>query len=212
MDYRKINLSDKNKVTLFVDLKPLQGYNDFLLVVFNCNGDVLYRRFINKNKVMINLPTHCNNITLSVVGAKIDKYIISDLVPNDVKFNFIPEVNRNVNAHDLKICWVEDLKYTPANIRISNKTMTFSNKHFREYDQPTRYFIMLHELGHVFCDSEEGADKFALYWFLKKGYNLSSAYNALKNVLRKNKESIERMFTQMEDLVKTSNNKKIYFQ
>lgn len=207
-----LDLSNRNKVTLFVDLVPKQGYTKFLVVVLGDNSDVYYRRIINKNKLMINLPVHTNKIKLVVIGANIEKCIISDLVPNEVKFNFVPEVNRNINPNDLKICWVDDLKFTPAQIRMSKATMYFSRKHFKNYDQPTRYFIKLHELGHVFCDSEEGADKYALYWFLKKGYNLSSAYNALRNVLRKNEDAIQRMFAQMEDLIHSSKNKNLYYQ
>lgn len=54
-------------------------------------------------------------------------------------------------------------------------------------------FIDLHEIGHFFYLNENDADLYAFVCFVRKGYNVSTAYYAMDRVLKKSKQNIERL-------------------
>jgi len=55
---------------------------------------------------------------------------------------------------------------------------------FNNYSQPTKTFILLHELGHFFYETEWKCDLFAYYHFINLGYNDSQAFYSLSKILR----------------------------
>lgn len=58
---------------------------------------------------------------------------------------------------------------------------------------PMRLFIDLHEVGHFFYLDEDKCDLYALVNFLRMGYNKSTAYYALSNILRRTPQAVDRM-------------------
>lgn len=63
-------------------------------------------------------------------------------------------------------------------------------------------FIVLHEIGHFFYETEWKCDLFALRNYLKLGFNPSNAFLALKNILSHSKENIERIETLYQSILK----------
>ena len=95
---------------------------------------------------------------------------------------------------------VADLHGTPA--RIDQKTGEIEvSPQFLHYPQFARLFIIQHELGHMWYDSEEKADEFAMYHFLKQGHNCTSALLSLKCFLRRSADKIKRIDSMFENLL-----------
>ena len=57
--------------------------------------------------------------------------------------------------------------------------------------QPIKYFILLHEQGHFFYDSEFDCDLYALVNFIREGYNVSTAYYTLEHYLSRSQEQVD---------------------
>lgn len=68
---------------------------------------------------------------------------------------------------------------------------------FHKQTEQIQDFILFHELGHFYYDSEENADAYALKCFLKAGGNQSAAYDALDCVLtpcNQTKQRIDKLY------------------
>ncbi len=85
-----------------------------------------------------------------------------------------------------------DLYNTPARINISKGVIETGQK-FKYLNEQQQQFILLHEIGHFYYTTEFKCDVFAMYNLLKKGYNKSQAYSALKDVLSRNPQNTERI-------------------
>jgi len=84
-----------------------------------------------------------------------------------------------------------DLK-GPARIFPDSGVIEIGPKFHRQSEQ-IQDFILFHELGHFYYDSEENADAYALKCFLKAGGNQSAAYDALECVLTPCKQTKQRI-------------------
>jgi hypothetical protein len=179
----------------------------FIYIVSNTSKDVLYYRLIDNEKrsFAINLPLIVDNATLCIKGTEIG-IVLPIIVP--LKKRVIPvemqaEVERSFSLNDIVVQHVDSIPHTPARIFTSGErkgTIQINDEAFNEMSQPTRLFILLHELGHYYFKTEALADKFALHTFLNMGYNYSSALAALTNVLSKQDSGLERILEQSDTL------------
>jgi len=81
---------------------------------------------------------------------------------------------------------------TPARIFPDTGIIEIGRK-FHQQSEQIQDFILFHELGHFYYDSEEAADAYALKCFLKAGGNQSAAYDALECVLTPCKQTKQRI-------------------
>lgn len=96
-----------------------------------------------------------------------------------------------------KIVLNPNLTTTPAR-NFTHKGIIEISPKFKKYPFCIRKFIIYHERGHFYYKNEEDADLWAANEFIKAGYNNSSAFYALKNVLnfdsKINKDRIKKLF------------------
>jgi len=64
---------------------------------------------------------------------------------------------------------------------------------YNQLIQPIKRFILLHEMGHFFYDSEFDCDLYALVNFIREGYNVSTAYYSLEHYLMRSSQQIDRV-------------------
>ncbi len=206
MIYRKdITFSDSEGVSLYLTTKcPENLDHSYSVVVINAdNGDIIFKRKFDKDKIQINLPRNPLRTSVFTTCREVENYISSPLKKNQFDYDFTPETERDFPLSDLKVQYVENLGYTPARILTKQGVMQISKKHFRDLDQPTRYFIMMHEMGHYYFNDEDKADEYAFNACMKRGYGLSVCYNALANVLRDSKPNLLRKIKMMQNLKST---------
>lgn len=140
----------------------------FSEISFNTDGAGSYETFENPIKIL---------------KSKID-YV--DLT------NFIlppPEVNFKKPTYFVKNPY---LFTTPARIFTDSGKIEVGAK-FDLLPLQIQKFIVLHEVGHLYYNDESNCDLFALYHFLKQGYNESNAFYALSKVLSRSPENLERI-------------------
>lgn len=89
-----------------------------------------------------------------------------------------------------------NLKGTPARVYTYHRVICIT-PNFYKLPLPTRLFILLHELGHFYYETEWKCDLFAYYWMLRLGHNHSSAIYGLTTILkhtRGNTARIKKLF------------------
>ena len=92
------------------------------------------------------------------------------------------------------IKYVPLLTDTPARIFTQrNPALIEVGDRFYKYPLPVRMFILLHEYGHLFYQSEHKTDCYALKKYLEMGLPPSMAFYALANVLHPSPQSIFRI-------------------
>ena len=126
----------------------------------------------------------------------IKSYLKYDCQPRSFEHTFEPEVKRAFGITDLKFVWVDDLGGTPAKIRIEGPeaaTIFLCRASRAKYTQQIWAFIVLHEIAHVFFNTESKADEWAFYQYMLQGYNASVAVFALTDVLKCGRVNVERM-------------------
>ncbi len=122
----------------------------------------------------------------------------------------IPELNielppferdriKNVDVIEVVKNW--ELKGTPARIHTASGVIELGQDMYK-YTKPMRVFFILHELGHFYYSTEKYCDLFALVFFLKLGYNMSTAMYCLTKVLRHNPANVERVLFIYNKLIK----------
>jgi len=156
--------------------------------IYDRSGRRIYRRFLHPraDNFSVNLP-------------RTGEYFLPDdieirdrlhLVPCRVNFK-LPEPERN-KYKPFKIEFKADLEGTPARI-FTDSGLIEIGPQYQSYDPPTKLFILLHELGHYYYQTEWKTDTFALYWYIKLGYNKSQAFYALTRVLKVNPLNFHRI-------------------
>ena len=102
----------------------------------------------------------------------------------------------------IKIVYNEKLTGTPARIFSNmNPAIIEVSPSFYKYPPQVRMFILLHEYGHLFYETEHKTDLYALKEYLKLGLNASQAFFALAKVLHpspKSQERIKRLFNELK--------------
>jgi hypothetical protein len=156
--------------------------------IYNNKGKVIYKRFFNghADNFSLNVPT----VGTYYFGQELQVRDRLHLVPNKVKFS-LPEPERN-KFKPFKIEFNEKLNGTPARIFTDAGVIEIGANYYK-YAPPTRLFILLHELGHYFYKTEWKTDTFALYYYLKLGYNKSQAFYSLSKVLHPSEGNMKRI-------------------
>ena len=104
----------------------------------------------------------------------------------------LPKADRNYDPSKFHIVYNPNLMNTPARIFYELGRCEVGPT-FYSYPIQWQQFILLHEKGHLFYSKEIDADLYAVREFIKQGFNYSQAAYAMENVLRHNKENIERI-------------------
>ena len=129
------------------------------------------------------------------VSNECDEIKVGELVIHQLEAT-LPPPDRNL-LKPFKIVLNPKLTGTPAR-NFTHKGIIEISPKFKTYPFCTRKFILYHEKGHFFYKSEELADLWAAKEFVKDGYNNSSAFYALKNVLnfdsKINKDRLKHLF------------------
>ena len=94
------------------------------------------------------------------------------------------------------------MKGTPAR-NFTGKGLIEVGEKFYKYPYAVRVFILLHELGHFYYKDESLCDLFAAKNFINWGYNNSTAFYALSQVLNcdsdRNKERVTILFKNLNN-------------
>lgn len=116
-----------------------------------------------------------------------------------------------------KIVRVDDLGNTPARVNRKTGVMYISLKHMKAMPENHRLFVMLHEMGHVVCQTENEmeADAWAFKEYAKRGHSLTDSVHALTRVLDdRDPEHNWRMYLQLQRAkeydYKVNHNTKVY--
>lgn len=201
MDVKTIDLEGYNGVTLCVELAGvLHGEPFYISVKEPRTGQIFYERVYDKSKVQINLPQHSKKVILAIVGRpKISQYYLTDLKRLEIPYPSPSETSRPFKISEIRVGENHHMR-TPGRFHIKRPLIEFNPRMMSKYSQPVNLFIRLHELGHFYFTDEEKADEWATTTFLNLGYNLSSANQALTQVLSKSPVNMDRMYAQHEYL------------
>ena len=156
--------------------------------VFDSKNELEYERiFYNPTKeCLINLP-NLGKYTLIVDNiVKID-YL--GLIKN--KPLVLPNFDRTPNDINIKI-ENTDIEGSPARINIKTK-IVLVNKKYHKLPKYIRRFILAHEIGHLYYNSEEHSDLWATNYLFSLGYNQSQCTNSLINSLTDSSQKNERV-------------------
>jgi len=201
MDVKTIDLEDYNGVTLCVELAGvLYGEPFYISIKEPGTGRIWYERIYDKSKVSINLPKHSKEVSLAIVGRPtIAQYYLTDLQRLEIPYPSEIEKTRPFNISEIRVADNLEMQ-TPGRFYTRRPLIEFNPRMMSKYSQQVNLFIRLHELGHFFFTDEEKADEWATTTFLNLGYNLSSANQALTQVLSKSPVNMDRMYAQHEYL------------
>ena len=95
---------------------------------------------------------------------------------------------------DIEVVYNPELKGTPARIfTMKDPAIIEVGDKFYSLPKQVRMFILLHEYGHLFYQTEYMVDTFALKVFLNCGFNPSQAFYALSKVLKTTPQGIDRI-------------------
>jgi len=95
-----------------------------------------------------------------------------------------------------------ELTGTPARIYTQTGIIEHGPEYYR-LPKCVRVFIDLHEQGHLFYKTEEYCDLWALINYLRMGYNRSTAYWTLCNILKKTPANVQRIEQLVFNIKKT---------
>jgi hypothetical protein len=103
------------------------------------------------------------------------------------------EAERN-RGKQFEIVYNNAIGSTPARIFTNLPVAKIEvNEVFMAMPPQYKLFILLHEMGHMYYETEEKADLYALKKFLEMGYNASQAYYCLESILKQTPQSISRL-------------------
>jgi len=147
--------------------------------VYDSNGNVYYFRHLSEkqNEIKFNIA-HKGIYQTNVSFEKLQ------VTPIEIKLMDIelPPYQKNF-ATNYDFVRNDNLTGTPARNFYKKGIIEYGGDDFWKQPFPIRVFILCHELGHSYYHDEQLADLWGCQKFLKLGYNASSAYYALKDVL-----------------------------
>jgi len=189
-----LNLKGLKGATILVELELLPGAKKpYYVQVRETNGKrLLYERKADSKNLVINLPRHGDKASLIAIGPKIKQTLIIPLKPPTIPFDTEPEVKRPYKIGDFKIIANPNLP-SPARMFTKVPVIEYNPRLLGQHSEPVQTFVLYHEVGHYYFDTEELADRWAITRFLNDGYNMSSANYGLTHVLNKTPRNISRM-------------------
>lgn len=159
------------------------------------SGQVYFFRYLKKDMYKIKFNVihtgryFCDN-------GNIEKIVAIEIQP--LKVN-LPTPDRN-RIKPYKFVYSEELKNgTPARNFTAKGLIEYGDK-FRALPFPCRLFILLHEIGHFYYEKETDCDLFAAYHFIKMGYNNSTAFYSISEVLKNSPENTKRVMELFNNL------------
>jgi hypothetical protein len=160
-----------------------------LFLLLDRNSEVYYFRYLDGKtpRIKFNVPdkgAYISNVPFEVVrtcGIEIPK-----------TFPRLPDANRD-RWKPIKLVYNPEMKTTtPVRIFTDSGVVEYGPR-FMSFIKPVQTFLIEHEKGHFFYSNEEDCDLYALVNFLRMGYNQSTAYYTLRNVLSRTDENIKRL-------------------
>lgn len=122
---------------------------------------------------------------------KPDKVEVKPIEKKKINTNILPQKERS-RFKKYTIITNEYLSGTPARNYTQIGEIQVSPS-FHKLPLQIQKFILLHEIGHFFYETEWKCDLFALVHFINLGYNESNAFFALKNILSHSEENLKRI-------------------
>ncbi len=179
---------EKATVSIFFNAGQIPG----ILKVYDSKGRLYFFRDINGQQRLKfniakadNFTLNCDVDTVEVLPLSIHLLNVS-----------LPAPDRN-DYKKYSIVYNPELTGTPAR-NFFRKGLIEVGTQFKKQPYPIRVFILLHEIAHFYYSSEENCDIWAAQEFIKRGYNNSTAFYALKNVLQfkseRNKARLVNLF------------------
>jgi hypothetical protein len=169
-----------------------------LFLLMDRAGEVYYFRYLDGKtpRIKFNIPDtgiYIGNVPFEVVK--------TDTIEIPKRFPRLPDADRD-RWKSVKLVHNPAMKTTtPIRIYTDSGIIEASDKFFNLI-RPVRIFLFLHEKGHLFYSKEEDCDMYALVNFLRMGYNQSTAYYTLRNVLSRTDENIKRLKTIFNNIQK----------
>lgn len=152
-------------------------------------GQVYYFRYLDGKtpRIKFNIPDagrYTGNVPFEVVK------VASIEIPK--RFPVLPKPDRD-RWKPIKMKYNPKMNTTTP-IRIFTDTGVVEyNDRFVSFIQPVQKFLIEHEKGHFFYSDEQNCDLYALVNFLRMGYNQSTAFYSLKNILSRTNENLQRL-------------------
>jgi hypothetical protein len=161
------------------------------------NGELYFERYLDGKtpRIKFNIPNAGTYVTKN-------NFDIVKRIPIEIpvtEFTLPPPERDRIK--DFVIIDNPRLHNTPARV-FTHEGVIEKGSQFRKYTQPMKVFFLLHEVGHFYYKTEEYCDLFALYHFLKMGYNMSTAMYCLTLVLRRNKQNKDRVLFLYKNMFK----------
>lgn len=182
----------------------IMGQIPMCFVIGNTDG-VQYFRYLHGKipRLKFNIPLpgdYDANVPFEIVK-------ISPIEIPFLALPVLPQADRNRWTDNPEIVFNPTLSNTIARNFTESGTIEVGPR-FEQLISPMKIFIIDHELGHFFYSDEFNADLFALVNFVRKGYNVSTAYYTLEKYLNKSKLQVNRL-KDMFDKINTIQNFKL---
>jgi hypothetical protein len=170
--------------------------------LFNSQKQCYYFRFLDgkTKRIRFNIPDA--DVYKANVPFEIVKKVPIEL---PVSYPELPPAQRD-RMKDVEIIFNPSLNGTPARIFSQTGKIEISKK-FLSYPPPIRLFLLLHEQGHLIYRDEIYCDLWAMINFLRLGYNQSTAFYSLSNVLSTSAENVSRLREMFKNIQKTQKTK-----
>lgn len=95
------------------------------------------------------------------------------------------------------------LLHSPARVFTQTGIVETGPK-FDDFPKAIKDFILWHEIGHFYYETEEKCDLFALINCLKRGHNRSMCYYSLSRILHRSPANIERLKSLLRNIEKVN--------
>ncbi len=186
----------KEKATVYIRFTHETPRN---FVLHNDMGKVYYFRKLDGKtpRIKFNIlhPGYFTSETPFEV-VKIVKLELPGILPT------LPPHERERNK-PFKIVYNPALFHSPARI-FTHLGIVETGPAFLEMPKMIADFIMWHEVGHFYYETEEYCDLFALVNCLKRGYNRSMCYYSLSRILKKSPANMARLKSLLQNIEKTN--------
>lgn len=160
-----------------------------LFIFGKTDGTVEFFRYLYGNvpRIKFNVP----NIGEYLGNVPFDVVKITPIQIPILSLPVLPPADRDRWNDDPEIVFNPSLESVARNFTDQGRIEI--GPKFYQIIKPMQHFIILHEKGHFLYSEEEKADLFALVNFIRMGYNQSTAYYTLENVLKKSRQQVDRL-------------------
>ena len=196
-------------VTIYFKFKNIRN-TFFILIKDENSSEVYYKRIYDKPQLTVNLPVHPEQICVYYDGADLENYIVRNICIYKIPYEFNQKIliKRPYPIGDIRIEPTAGLPHgSEARFLYHHGIIQYDADKFALMPQPTRKYILTHELGHYWygrsipeecpdnmrkhyydmsLEDEKECDKFALYSCINEGYNFSNVTSGAMETLHTN--------------------------